>query len=461
MSYALLKIVASTALGNTPTGTDAVLPEWSGPDSTIVRVEAVLYWSLSATLLAALIAILGKQWLNRYASVEGGSVIDRGRHRRRKMDGMVTWKFDLVMECLPLMLQVALLLFGYALSGYLSFINKVVAGVVIGFTTFGLLFYFLIVSAATLSYNCPFQTPISLIIHSLIRFDDEHKKYLRRSRKWFGHILSQSRTRWSRLGFGSPHGLGRYGKLDVNSSSDHVELLVPDPSDPPPSLFNKEANWDGYVLDSKCITRMFEMSTETATTAVIARFIPEIVWHAGIRDIPLERLYDTVLECFDRSSGHLILIPASRDKAYLNARALLHMGIQHKCIGDGSENTVFESISVRHQIMASKHYEGDSDLGSTLGIIDCVFGNPEPMRWANVSFTISHHAWMSHILLYRAWDALGKGDPLPNDIREFVLHSLRLDPAPPAQIVADCLFIAGLVIGIKLCINDLLVADKR
>ena len=56
------------------------------------------------------------------------------------------------------MLQ-AVLLLSYALSNYLFPTNKVVAGVLIVFTSFCLLFYLLIISAATLSYNRPFQTP--------------------------------------------------------------------------------------------------------------------------------------------------------------------------------------------------------------------------------------------------------------------------------------------------------------
>ena len=103
-------------------------------------------------------------------------LVDRGRQQKRKMDGMVTWKFGLVMECLPLMLQMALLPLGYALSNYLFFINKTVASVVISFTSFGLLFYFLVVSTATFSYNCPSQTPLSLTLRLLIRFDNGHRK---------------------------------------------------------------------------------------------------------------------------------------------------------------------------------------------------------------------------------------------------------------------------------------------
>ena len=113
--------------------------------------------------------------------------------------------------------------------------------------------------------------------------------------------------------------------------------------------------------------------------------------------------------------------------------------------------------------MGSEHYDGESDLESTLGIIDRVFGIhvSEAMRWGKFSFTVPHHAWMGHILLYRAWDAIKVGGLLPDDTKEFVLHSLRAVPPPPAPIVTDCLFIIGLTLGITLRIDDLLVVDKR
>ena len=67
---------------------------------------------------------------------------------------------------------------------------------------------------------------------------------------------------------------------------------------------------------------------------------------------------------------------------------------------------------------------------------------------------------MGHILLYRAWDVLNKGEQLPGDVKEFVPHSPRVEPPPPIRIVADCLLIIGLVLGIKLHIDDLLVVDE-
>jgi len=458
MNHTLLKIVASAALGNVPTGADAALPEWKGPDSTIVHVQAILYASLSTTLLAAFVAMLGKQWLNRYASVERGSVIDRCRQRKRKMDGMVTWKFGLVMECLPLMLQAALLLLGYALSNYLFFINRVVASVVISFLTFGLLFYFLIGSAATLSYNCPFQTPLSLVLRFFIRFDDQRGGYLKRSKKWFGYILTPMKKRQRRQKSGGPDGSRMFGASNGNNLGEHIELHVAGS----PRIFDRgtSLDWDGHLADSDCIAWMLEMPMDIDVTAAMARFIPEVPWNPATRTIPLERLYDALSKCFDHSLKHAIVLvkPSLRDHAYFIAKAFIHVVIQRRCIGDESDEAVFGSIVRRHPIMGQ--YQRNSDLEVTLGIINDAFIYAEPIHWQNFSFTILHHAWMGHILLCSAWDILKKGKPLPDCIREFVLYSLRLEP-PPAAIVADCLFIVGLVLGIGLHVDDLLVADKR
>ena len=119
---------------------------WTGPPRTIVQVQAILFASLAASLFSAFLAMLGKQWLNRYASVDmRGSAIERSQNRQRKLNGIDSWYFDHVMESLPLMLQAALLLLGCALSRYLWEINTTVASVVLGVTSIGVLLYLFII----------------------------------------------------------------------------------------------------------------------------------------------------------------------------------------------------------------------------------------------------------------------------------------------------------------------------
>ena len=207
---------------------------------------------------------------------------------------------------------------------------------------------------------------------------------------------------------------------------------------------------------------MFKMSMDPDVILAIVKFIPKIVWHNDIQTTPLEKLYDTALECIDNSSGSPVVAPKFRDKAYLSAKALVHLGIQRKCMGNESDVAVFASISRRHTSIGSGHYGGDSDMGYTLGMVDRVFGagNAIPMHWDKFSFTNSHHAWMAHVLPYRARYTLKDG-PLPDDISEFLRHSLQQGSLPPPPIILGCLLIVGLVLGIKFNDNDQHVINEK
>ena len=134
----------------------------------MVQVQAILFASLAISLLSAFLAMLGKQWLNRYSSADvRGSAVERSHNRQQKLDGIVAWYFDYVMESLPLMLQAGLLLLGCALSRYLWDISITIASVVIGVTSFGLTFYIFIIVAGAVSESCPYQTPASRILRRL------------------------------------------------------------------------------------------------------------------------------------------------------------------------------------------------------------------------------------------------------------------------------------------------------
>ncbi|KAF8183078.1 hypothetical protein K438DRAFT_1493372, partial [Mycena galopus ATCC 62051] len=100
--------------------------------TVVVIAQSLLYVSLFATLLTALLAVFGKQWLLHYSSVgERGTIEERGLERQRKVDGMRRWRFELIMQVFPLVLQFSLLLFATALSIYLWTIHHVIATIVV------------------------------------------------------------------------------------------------------------------------------------------------------------------------------------------------------------------------------------------------------------------------------------------------------------------------------------------
>ena len=437
MSYAALLFIAnstqtrgSNQLPNFGVSFDKAI--WTGPDSTVVHAQAVLFSSLAISLLAALIAMLSKQWLSRY-SKSHGSITDRGRDRQRKFKGVTSWHFNLIIECLPLLLQAALLLFGYAISIYLFTINNTVAAVAIAFTSFGLLFYFLIVFAATLSYNCPFQTPLSLFLRFLFRLKDKDKNYLEQAWSWLKPMF--------RLCCSGGH------HAPEEDRGDHVELAMGGPFPQPPRLAGW-TTWGNYVLDTECIGWLSQRSRSTEVVVAIAGLIPEIIWYDSMGASPLKQLYDIMLECFDSSSKPPALIPKLKEKAYLSAKALVHLAVQRK--GIESERDALQSISMKHSTIRSWNCDGDQNLESTLGMVDRVFkdDNLPPICWEQLSFTVPHQTWMGYTLRCYAWRALGNNKPLPGDVKQFVLHSLRPVPPPPDPVVAECLHIIGLVLRI-------------
>ena len=94
-------------------------------------------------------------------------MVERCGDRQRKFDGLERWPFRMFIESLPIMLQIALLLLACGLSRYMWSVDTSVARVVISFTVLGVLFYIGIVAAGAWSYECPFQTPASMVLRYL------------------------------------------------------------------------------------------------------------------------------------------------------------------------------------------------------------------------------------------------------------------------------------------------------
>jgi len=129
------------SINNSAFATPPNLPTWNGPSEEIVVASNLLYASLATSLFAAFVAMLGKQWVNRYTRNKGGSIVERCGDRQRKLNGIHRWHFLVLVESLPVALQLALLLLGCGLSRYMWAVNQTVASIIISVTGFGILFY--------------------------------------------------------------------------------------------------------------------------------------------------------------------------------------------------------------------------------------------------------------------------------------------------------------------------------
>ena len=460
MNNRLLEMLLNATTGALPAGSAASVPRWSGPDPVVVQVQCIFYATLCATLLASFLAMLGKQWLNRYRQNEThGSAMDRSRIRERKLNGIEAWKFHILMESLPLILQCALVLLGFALSRYLWEVNRSVSSVVIGFTGFGLLFYLLITTASTFSFDCPFQTPFSLVIRSIIGLATP---YWRNLRQKFGpkQQYSQPRTLGARRDLPlSMNAVGRGHELEASITT--LACVAPAAIQFPWSvtpLFVQETGSEGDRLDARCIGRMFIMSTDSDVVSAIMDFIPEIIWHGGIKDVPLKRIYGILMDCFDFSGPSPVVIPKLRDVAYLSARAYVHIELQRRCITQYEEHELddVEPLCTEYPPLSPTDCGADSDLETVLFMVDMTLGYGNAFPWEQIEMTAPHHEWMSHVFLYRAW---GEKE-LSEVVMDFVENSMSL--RPPSDIVTtDSLFIIGLMIGVPFHVSDIVVRDKR
>ncbi|KAF9785039.1 hypothetical protein BJ322DRAFT_804745 [Thelephora terrestris] len=191
MDHARLKIVASAALEKAPTGADAVFPQWSGPDPTTVRVQAILelvYFppccfpcDAEEPHVQSLYAI--DLWLN---AAENRSV------REPRYGNLKVRPCDTT-PLVPLMLQATFLL-GYALRP--PPLHKHVASVAIYITSFGL------PSSRRLRSHLflqpPFQSHSSLIFRLSIRSDSEHRRIIGSDLQSDSETYSQMKEGWLR-----------------------------------------------------------------------------------------------------------------------------------------------------------------------------------------------------------------------------------------------------------------------
>ena len=93
--------------------------------------------------------------------------------------------------------------------------------------------------------------------------------------------------------------------------------------------------------------------------------------------------------------------------------------------------------------------------------MDKLFGHDVTIPWTKFVLSFNHHSWLSHILLYRAWDTTRDAGKLTSDVTGFIEYMMALDPPTTSSIETDCLLMVGLLVGMPIHTDDLLISDKR
>jgi len=260
---------------------------WNGPAPEIVTVQCLLYASLATSLFAAFMSMLGKQWVNRYIRNRGGSAAEKSWDRQQKLDGMQRWYFHIVMEGLPVMLQIALVLLGCALSQYLWTINRTVAGVIIAVTLFGFGFHFIVTIAAAVSYDCPFQTPPSIAIRALASYVSRHHPSLGPSlRSSVPRVLHTIRLpiTWSLSLLRLLSASIIEGLACASTTQTHVtpEIPLAVVAEPTRIFDDSHIDWVTHGADARCVAWVLYSTTDHDVILSSVHFSADIIWYPTI-----------------------------------------------------------------------------------------------------------------------------------------------------------------------------------
>ncbi|KAG2360011.1 hypothetical protein BDR07DRAFT_177173 [Suillus spraguei] len=287
-----------------PQSTQPYAP-WQGPGSSVIWVQSLTYASLCASLLAALGAVLGKQWLSNFKRSGRGTIDDRARQRQMKIDGLRAWHFDSVLQFLPSLLQISLLLFGIALSASMWTMSTTIAIIIITSTTLGFTFYLTIVLASLMAADCPFQTSGAITLRSLGRSVLHYYPSLQNHRRDFSKAC---------LCFVLYIPFKIIYALNTISQQLTPSVTVAQPT------------------DASCIRWIIELSSDPDTITTAANFVPEVEWPPELEiSTLLRQLFDTFIGCFENTyHGQLILVPPRRERAIACGKAFLHLYIERK-----------------------------------------------------------------------------------------------------------------------------------
>ncbi|KAG8897158.1 hypothetical protein FRB99_008392, partial [Tulasnella sp. 403] len=166
-------------IDNTTTIPSEIYPTPSFPGTS--RINCYFCASLAFSLVVALGAIMGKQWLLYYDRVGDVDPLQsmrswrplglehRGRNLFRKLQGLRRWHLQAILEAgLPSMLQFAVLLFFVGLIDFARSIEPTIGWVTLGIAAASSGAYVITVAAATWDPDCPFQTPMTKTVLPIV-----------------------------------------------------------------------------------------------------------------------------------------------------------------------------------------------------------------------------------------------------------------------------------------------------
>ena len=236
---------------------DITSPPFQKPQYA-VYVNTLWFLSLVIALITASLGILVKQWLRELLSYKTHDPKARLKLRFFREAGLERWKVFAIASSLPLLLQLALLLFFIGLGLFLHQQDPIVAWVTTGAMALWLAVFLFTIIMPMFSSQCPYKIPMLNTLSHWIR-----AIYNRIQHGTLSNLRSLSKCLWLRSSKGS-----RFAEL-VKSSRDSLDAV----------------SWLAYAFEEDEISQNMSLDAP-------------VVIYAAIDVLRGERLNDSIVACF-------------------------------------------------------------------------------------------------------------------------------------------------------------------
>ena len=418
------------------------------------------------------------------------SVVERSHNRQRKLDGIIRWYFDSVLESIPLMSQTALLLLGMALSRYLWDISITVASVVLGVTSFGVLFYVLIIVAGATSDSCPYQTPGAFVLrHTPNLFRPAYTLFVKHSEMyglsaawWAGasrlsavHIIRNILAYPFVLLFALAVDVFNIGRGTFRSLVGFARQARNQPRGIPPGtppIPDQVLDDQVTKLDFRCSFWMLRTSPDKAIKVSTLNFLGAILSLAGsnstINSAVVADCFSIFSSCFiTRDDGVAIVTRGSEQLAESSAmcflRAFSSLSITEPM------STVIRDVHKRYERAFPSRVELHGlPRPIIVSAVHHLFAEPQDrteINWRDYNPTTDELIPFSRSLAQAAqleYHRAGDQPKVPRWLVRFALRFLSQSPLPPTPVVVDCLTVIATDLGCTLPdANRMTIGDRH
>ena len=197
---------------------------------------------------------------------------------------------------------------------------------------------------------------------------------------------------------------------------------------------------------SNAVQWTLETTTDIDIIATAASMIPEIEWPDEDVTNVLERLKGHFYACF-QPTGHILVLAQGR--AVVCMKAIYHIYIKRQL---PFPFYIFDDGRIRNADDDRLYF---MQPNRDFLVVWCAMGDPIELDIA--SLPTPDHMWMAHVFAYRL--NVGGDDP---KFATFVINFIRtciISESP--RLVADCLLLAGQLVGMRVDHSHLARLDKR